>query len=229
MNKDLKEIIKLYTTKSHKELVGNLLDKSKDNIIAILIDLITIYINDKNSSTLREIITVLLSGYKHLERKIGFNGFRQTSMGETLFCEAKPKNFDTEEYEKFLEKKRKNPPAKLNGYGNFSDYTHKRMERDKKENLSMLISGFVDGKLIYILEFPFKTNSFTTKLEEQLNKMFPNGDESGKFLRSANFSYKDYINSKECKINFILEKNELEKLEKYINREFFKYLIEKSK
>ena len=206
MNNDLKEIIKLYTTETHKKLVGNLLDKSKDNIISILIDLMTLYINDKNSSTLREIITVLLSGYKHSERKIGFNGFRQTSIGKKLFCEAKPKNFDTTEYKKFLKKERKNSPAKLNGYGNFSDYTHKRFEKDKKENISMLVSGFVDGKLIYILEFPFKTDSFIKKLKEQLNKMFPNGDETGKFLRSASFSYKNYINSDECKINFILKK-----------------------
>ena len=88
-----------------------------------------------------------MSGYEHSERKIGFNGFRQTSMGKTLFCEAKPKNFDGR-IGKNKKGERKNSPAKLNGYGNFSDYTHKRLERDKEENPSMLISGFVDGKLM---------------------------------------------------------------------------------
>ena len=107
MNKELEEIIMKYSIGNHKELVNKLLDKSKDNIISILIDLLTLYMNDKNSSTLRELITVILSGYKHSERKIGFNGFRQTSIGKTLFCEAKPKNFDTEEFEKYKKKKEK--------------------------------------------------------------------------------------------------------------------------
>lgn len=63
MNKDLIEVIKLYSTASHKELNNFLLDKSKDNLIAILNDLLTIYINDKNSSTIREFITTTISGY----------------------------------------------------------------------------------------------------------------------------------------------------------------------
>lgn len=76
MNKDLIEVIKLYSTASHKELNNFLLDKSKDNLIAILNDLLTIYINDKNSSTIREFITTTISGYIHNENKIGYNGFR---------------------------------------------------------------------------------------------------------------------------------------------------------
>jgi hypothetical protein len=55
MNRDLQEAIKIYTTRSHKELNGFLIDKSKDNLIAIFNDLLTTYINDKNSSTLRRV------------------------------------------------------------------------------------------------------------------------------------------------------------------------------
>jgi hypothetical protein len=32
------------------------------------------YINDKNSSTIREFLTVTLAGYKHKEGKIGYSG-----------------------------------------------------------------------------------------------------------------------------------------------------------
>lgn len=53
MNKELAEIIRIYATKSDRELNEYLLGKSKNNLIAVLIDLITMYINDKNSSTLR--------------------------------------------------------------------------------------------------------------------------------------------------------------------------------
>jgi hypothetical protein len=61
MNKDLSEVIVYYSTKSHQELNSLLLNKSKDNLISCLIDLLTTYLNDKNSSSLREYLTVILS------------------------------------------------------------------------------------------------------------------------------------------------------------------------
>jgi hypothetical protein len=73
VNKDLQEAIKIYATGSHKELNAFLLDKSKDNLIAIFNDLLTTYINDKNSSTLREYVTTVICGYHHSEAKIGYN------------------------------------------------------------------------------------------------------------------------------------------------------------
>ena len=61
MNRDLQEAIKIYSIGSHKELNGFLLDKSKDNLISMFNDLLTTYINDKNSSTIREFITTTIS------------------------------------------------------------------------------------------------------------------------------------------------------------------------
>jgi hypothetical protein len=97
MNQELANVIKIYSTGSHQELNNYLLGKSKDTIIGILLDLLTMYINDKNSSTIREFITVTLAGYTHKEGKIGYNGFRQDVFmpGRTIKCEAKPqKNID---------------------------------------------------------------------------------------------------------------------------------------
>ncbi|MCD6321865.1 MAG: hypothetical protein J7L77_02450, partial [Clostridiales bacterium] len=79
MNKELPEVLKLYSTETHQDLSSYLAGKSKDTLIAVLLDLLTIYINDKNSSTLREYLTVTLSGYIHKEKKIGYNGFKQDS------------------------------------------------------------------------------------------------------------------------------------------------------
>ena len=89
-------MIKIYSTGSHKELSNYLIGKSKDTLIGILLDLLTMYINDKNSSTIREFLTVTLAGYTHKEGKIGYNGFKQDSFisGKTVMCEAKPRNFD---------------------------------------------------------------------------------------------------------------------------------------
>ena len=135
MNNGPDEVLKIYATKNHKALNLHLLDLSKDAIISLSNELLTTYINDKNSSTLREFITVSLSGYEHSKGKIGYNGYKHLSAiaGKPLMCEAKPKNFDTREIEKFNQGLRKKPSL-LNGGGNFTDYTIARFEKDKKEN-----------------------------------------------------------------------------------------------
>lgn len=221
MNNELYEVIKLYATRPHKELSNLLLDKSKDQLIALLNSLLTIYINDKNSSLLREYISVSLAGYTPTDTKIGYNGFRQSTQigGKLIACEAKPQNIKSEDIIK------KNP-RKLNGGGNFTDYTYKRFEKDKLENPNMLIAGFIDGELIYVLEFPFNCNSFLERLEIQLKKRFPNGDKSGEFLRSANFTFSHYENCSKLKIIY-LEKEKLERNKKYLTEKYYNFLLKK--
>jgi len=222
MNNELYEVIKIYATKSHKELSALLLDKSKDQLIALLNSLVTIYINDKNSSLLREYITVSLASYTPTNTKIGYNGFKQSTQigGKVIACEAKPQNLNTED-----NSKRKNP-RRLNGGGNFTDYTHKRLTKDRKENPNMLISGFVDGELIYILEFPFNCPSFVKRLKIQLKRRFPNGDKSGEFLRSANFTFEHYKNCKELKVVY-LKNEKFEKDKKQLTQKYYNFLFKK--
>lgn len=140
MNKNLEDIVKIYATKEHKVLFSNLLEKSKETIISILVDLLTVYFNDKNSSTLREYVLVLLSGFTPSESKIGYNGYKQKGINgaKTKFCEAKPKNINRND----------ETVKKLNGGGNFTDYTFERFNRDKEENPLMITGGFIDGRLI---------------------------------------------------------------------------------
>lgn len=220
MDNELYEVIKIYTTKSHKELSLLLLGKSKDQLIAILDSLITIYINDRNSSLLREYITVSLAGYAPADTKIGYNGFKQSTKigGELIACEAKPQNLNTED-----NKKRKNP-RHLNGGGNFTDYTYKRLERDRKVNPNMVISGFIDGELVYVLEFPFNYKHFVQRLKNQLKKRFPNGDKSGEYLRGANFTFEHYKDCKELKIVF-LKTEKLEENKKHFVKKFYEFLL----
>lgn len=217
MNRELANIIKIYSMGTHEELSKCLIGKSKDTLIGILVDLLTMYINDKNSSTIREFITVTLAGYEHKEGKIGYNGFKQDTFisGKTIKCEAKPKNVDIS-----LESLRK-----LNGGGNFTDYTIARLERDKKEkDLNMLVSGFVEGKLIYIIEFPFRCKTFFEKLKQQLKKRFPNGDVTGQFLRSASFDYRYFIKCSKLRVVYILDKNKLKEYQHYIVKGFYNFL-----
>ncbi len=218
MNQELSNVIKIYSIGTHQELNSYLLGKSKDTLMGILIDMLTMYINDKNSSTIREFLTVTLAGYKHKEGKIGYNGFKQDVIipGKTIKCEAKPKNVDTNSQ----------PLRKLNGGGNFTDYTFERLERDKKEkNLNVLISGFVDGKLIYIFEFPFNYPEFVNRLKEQLMNRFKDGkDVTGQFLRSANFDYRYFIDCPNLKTIFLLNKEKLKDYKPFIVKDFYNWL-----
>lgn len=236
MNQELSEVIKIYSTGTHQELSSYLIGKSKDTIIGMLVDLLTMYINDKNSSTIREFLTVTLAGYEHKVGKIGYNGFKQDTFvpGRTMKCEAKPKIFDTEELEKHKRGERKTSPARLNGGGNFTDYTPARLQKDKQEkDLNMLVSGFVDGKLIYIMEFPFTSSDFVKNLETKIQKWQRKlkGSKSikGQFLRSADFDYKDFFKSQNLKIVYLLDKDELAKYEPYISKGFNEFLEGRAK
>lgn len=111
MTQNLQELIKIYSLNSHIDFSTHLLGQSKDTLIALLSELLTTYINNKNSSTIREALSVTLAGYTHNPEKLGFNGFRQNGFGKPINCEAKPKNI------------RSNENKKLNGGGNFTDYT----------------------------------------------------------------------------------------------------------
>ena len=215
MNKDLTEIIETYATKPHKELNNLLLLKSKQNIISILVDLLTIYFNDRNSSTLREFVTVSLSGFLPSKEKLGYNGYRHNGInGNAEYCEAKPKNINTNDAK----------PKKLDGGGNFTDYTLARFNKHRQENPTMLIAGFIDGKLIYIFRFSFDSEEFTNRLNDQLKRKFPDGDRKGDYLRSASFGFNNYKNIPELKAFVFISLNELENYQNHITRQLYDYL-----
>jgi len=229
MNKELAEAIEVYTKGGNSAFGNYLLDKSKNNLIAIITDLLTMYINDKNSSMLREYITVITAGYEHTEQKIGYNGYKQSSVlgGRPINCEAKPKNFDTEQLQKYFRKERKTKPSLLDGGGSFNDYTWNRFTKDKESNLNILVSGFVDGKLIYIFEFTFMCSSFTANIQNQLKKRLPEGDRPNQYLRGASFNYKHFKDCNNLNSMFLLAGDKLEEYQKYINKGFYEFLLER--
>ena len=222
MNENLTKAIKSYSLYAHDDYAKQMHGFSKETVISVFTDLLTVYINDKNSSTLREFITVSVAGYQHNDSKIGFNGYKHDTHGAPIACEAKPKNFSSHDFEEYKQGKRKSI-RKLNGGGNFTDYTWARFEKDTAANPNMLVSGFVDGKLIYILEFPFSYEEFTKKLRAQLDKYFPGGDKSGDFMRSAEFDYRHFMDSKNLRVVYG-NKDLLAKNQEYINGGFYKKL-----
>ena len=219
MNKDLLQLIKHYPTKEHSDISASLLGKSKDNLIAMLMDLLTTYYNDLNSSTMRELVVAVLSGYTPNSEKLGYNGFRHNTLtGKVEQCEIKPKNVRSDSTAK-------NKP-KLNGGGNFTDYSWAKFQRHQKENPNMLVAGFVDGQLIHIYEFSFNESDFTARLKDQLEKSFPNGDVTGSYLRSAQFTFNHFKDAPSLKTTCYVSRDILDNLykQKHVTRSLYNHL-----
>ncbi len=211
MNETLLKAIQLYATATSDELLRFLNGLSKPTLIGLFTDLLTFYMNDKNSSKLRELITAVISGYEFSTEKLGYNGYKTVAPdGVKVFCEIKPKNIDN------CNKK------KLNGGGSFNDYTPERFEKDLKENLNIVVSGFVRGKLVYILEFPFAC--LKDCIELKLKKRFGESmhRRSGEYLRSASFSFKNYKNCPRLKAVYVNPK--ISQFEKCLSRELYSFL-----
>lgn len=128
--------------------------------------------NDSNSSKFREDVTKWVIGLETSEGKHGYDD-------DFNAIEVKPKNFTGK--------------SKLNGGGSFSDFTWKRDEKYAKDKVKMLISGFYYGKLLFIVEFDY--NVIRPKIQSLLKKRLPNGDVKNNYVRSAGFSYIDWIDS----------------------------------
>ena len=217
MNEDLIQLIMAYATGSHSQIHESLLAKSKDNLISILMDLLTTYYNDVNSSAMREMSVALLACYQPNTEKLGYNGFRHDTLtGSTEYCEIKPTNIRTDSTAKNA--------RKLNGGGNFTDYTWARHKVNLDGDPVMLVAGFIDARLVYIFEFRFNEPDFTSRLEEQLSRHFPEGDVSGRYLRSASFVFRNYRNAESLQTKCFVSRQELLDLRPYITGEVYNHL-----
>ena len=113
----------------------------------IIYELIKESANDINSSTFREEITIEMCEYRKIEGKLNYDA----TTSDNRWVEVKPQNYTGKK-------------KKLNGSGNFTDFTHKRLKKYKDDNCLMLVSGFNCGRLMYIIEFDYTSNTFYEKV-----------------------------------------------------------------
>ena len=142
---------------------------SEDKVLYMLVAEIA---NDVNSSAFREQMTCEIAGYENLPGKLGYDA---TNGGRLV--EIKPQN------------KAPSSKGKLNGSGNFTDFTHAREAKESADNVQMCISGFCDGKLVYIIEFDYNSPSFRQKIQKDIRAKLPDGDMKGKYCRSPSFGW----------------------------------------
>lgn len=195
----IQEMSKVFMTQSLQDFNTFL---ERQNTDTLLKELLSVYVNDKNSSFLREMITCSVAGYSHSTDKLGYDGY----FGD-IPCEVKPQNVV------LGEKKR------LNAGGCFNDFTWRKFHKCSEDNLRMLMSGFVNGKLIYILEFPFNSEKFKNHLLKILNKHLPDGDIANRYIRTAAWSF---IHIDQIKIRYLSD--EYEQFRKAMTKKMFQFL-----
>jgi hypothetical protein len=180
---------------------------SKENIIQaygqMMMDLLEIYINDSNSSTLREAITCKVVGLESTGKKLGYDSKLTNE-------EVKPKNIKTGD------------KKKLDAHGNYSDLTHRRHKKYIEDNVIIHMSGFVNGFLIYIIKVSYR--DLAPYFQNMLDKQLPNGDETNKYLRTAYFMFNVIKDMPSLEIEFL--RNDFNEYKSFFQKDFFTYLQE---
>jgi hypothetical protein len=132
------------------------------------------YATDNNSSTIRELSTMYFLKYKSFHNKLGADGIDENT---GRLKEVKPRSVT----------------KKLSGgSGNFNDMTLELLE--KKKNMDVICSLFVDSRFVYIVEFPLEV------IYDKLKEPIVNAKLGKRVVCS--FSYKDY-NDDRLKIHYL--------------------------
>jgi hypothetical protein len=201
MRNTLEDIIVKY---SHNDAEFSSLNIDKGHFI----ELLKKYLNDKNSSTLRQDIMCEVAGLTPNTKKLGYDG-------ENSVDEMKPKNIDTN-----------NPKAKkLDGLGNYSDMTFKRHNGFCDQNAQIHVGGFIDGKHIFQIKVPYI--EMRVHFENQLKKRLPNGDQPTQYLRSMNFSLTQIKNCSDVVLTYLVK--DLVNYRGYMTKTLYTYLTKLQK
>ena len=163
---------------------------------------IDMMMSDKNSSQLLEWVTAYLIGCVPLEGK---HGRDCVDLNTGIEKEIKPKKY-TE--------------TPTDGGAVFNDYTRKRWEKDKAVNLPIVQSYWVNGRVQYIVEFPF--SAIADRLEEQIIRTCE--ERNNDYVRNAGWTYKHWINH--CTVHYV-SKTELQKNQGAFNKKLYMELMKR--
>ena len=147
-------------------------------------ELYTAYMNDSNSSSLREQITAAVAGCTTIPGKLG----RDCIDIEEVKKEVKPKNW--------------NGKRPTDGGGCFNDYTRKRWKKDCDVNLPIIASLFAKGMLIYVVEFTF--DCIADRLDEQIVRI--SEEQGNRYVRSCSWTYKHWVDYPMLRVHYINKK-----------------------
>jgi hypothetical protein len=157
------------------------------------------YLNDDNSSSLREAITCYVCGYAWNTRKHGEDAINPIT---NQLIECKPK-LHKDKY--------------CDGGGMFNDMTIQRVEKYLKNDMQIVCSIFSHNRLIYVIEFAF------ADIAEHIKNRIKNRKENSR--SSPSFSYTHYMNLSNLKIHYV----DLKSINNFrcLSKKHYRMLIEK--
>jgi hypothetical protein len=167
------------------------------------VNLLDLYLNDLNSSRLRQDIICHILGLKVNDKKLGYDSSETND-------EIKPKNVSSKSLKK----------TKLDCGGNYSDLTHKRHKKYISDNAIIHVAGFVDGYLQYIIKVPYV--DLQNHFQEILDSKLPDGDLPNRYVRSASFGLKQIKECKNIEIEFV--RKDIENYSSFINKDLYNYI-----
>lgn len=199
----LEELYHKYTTNQYIDFTS-----LEPELIKLIVQSI---VNDKNSSTARELSILHEAKYTPLEGKLNYDGIN----GED-YAEVKLRNLDTSRINQ----------SKLNGEGSYSDYTWDRYKKHLSDNPTLLIGGFIDGILVYIFKVKYNSEKLQNRFINKLTLYF--GDINSKrkpnsYLRSLSFNYNHY--DENAKLIYIAPKEFICNNKSYISKKLYERLI----
>lgn len=155
------------------------------------------YLNDNNSSSIREAVTAKVANCFWLNKKHGLDAVDQKT-GKAK--EIKPRLW--------------NEKTPSSGGGNFNDMTISRLEEFIKEDFGVICSLFAKNRLMYVIEFPITI--ICEHLRERINKA-----KLGKRV-SPSFGYVHFMNNEKVKLHYFNE--ELMLRYKCVSEKHFKFI-----
>lgn len=162
-------------------------------------DLLMEQATDKNSSTFREGVTARVMGYEQSPDKLGYD-----VVGHAV--EIKPQNI-------YLDR-----GGRLSGSGQFTDFTFERHAKYLRDDVTMGVSGFVNGELVFVLRFPYRL--LTDRIVHQLDAKITR--DGNRYCRSASFSFCHYEHSPEITVDYVTPN--LPQFERFVQKRLFKML-----
>jgi hypothetical protein len=190
-------------------------------------------INQKKSERLAskdvdwpEIHTVTMAGFIHNPQRFGFDGFDDV---RKMYCEVKSssKIINKELLRKFsaglLNQRNEFIDSPFDGRGVFSLFTHEAYVRYMTEDVNMLISAYINGVLMFIIEFPFRHSTFEGHVKRMLERSLPNGDKPGR-AKTISFGYNQYKDCNDAKLIFLTHEANLKILKGSCSKHFYAYL-----
>jgi hypothetical protein len=174
-----------------------------------------------------ELHTITTAGYIHNPKKFGFDGFDE-SRGVHYEVKSSSKIIDRGLIKKFADgtivKRNEFIHNPIDGRGVFSLMTHDAYQRHLNHPVNMLVSAYINGVLMFIIEFPFSHPTFNEHINRILEKALPGGDSPGK-SKTVSFTYSQYKDCKSARLVYMTQVANQRILKGACTKNFYNYLV----